>query len=137
MAVDTFELEIATPERLLVKERAASAQIPCEGGEIGVLPGHAPLLSSLGIGTLTFLSEGKYHRVAIAGGVVEVLPELVRVLTLTAEKPEDIDSSRARAALKRATDRLDSVKENMDSARALNAMMRARARLQALGEKVE
>jgi F-type H+-transporting ATPase subunit epsilon len=133
MAVDTFELEIATPERLLVKLRASSAQIPCAGGEVGILPGHAPMLSELGIGPLRFTSEGKNHRIAISGGVVEVLPELVRVLTLTAEKPEDIDLTRAKSALKRATDRLDSVKDNVDSARALNALKRAQSRLDVAG----
>ncbi|MCS7025431.1 MAG: F0F1 ATP synthase subunit epsilon [Bryobacteraceae bacterium] len=129
MALETFELEIATPERLLVQERVSEAEIPCASGQIGVLAGHAPLLSELGIGELTYLVEGKKHSIAIAGGVVEVQPEYVRVLAMTAERPEDIDTSRAQAALKRAMERLETIKENIDYARALNAAKRAQARL--------
>jgi len=127
----TFEIEIATPERLLVKEQVTEAQIPCGGsaGEIGVLPGHAPLLSELGIGQLSYVVNGERHKLAVASGVVEVLPGHVRVLAMVAEMPADIDSSRARAAEKRAMERLASVQQNIDSARALNALKRAQARL--------
>lgn len=131
MAAATFELEIATPERLLLKEQVTEAQIPCGGsaGEIGVLPGHAPLLSELGIGKLTYVIRGELHKLAIAGGIVEVLPEHVRVLAMVAEKPSEIDRTRARAAEKRAMERLASIKENIDAARALNALKRAQIRL--------
>ncbi|MBL8234216.1 MAG: F0F1 ATP synthase subunit epsilon [Bryobacterales bacterium] len=129
MAADTFELEIATPERLLVKDRASEAEIPCTSGQIGVLPGHAPLLSELGIGELVYVTDGKKHSIAVSGGVVEVQPELVRILAMTAEKPEDVDTNRAQSALKRAHDRLDTVKDNVDYARALNSAQRAQARI--------
>jgi F-type H+-transporting ATPase subunit epsilon len=129
MAAHTFELEIATPERLLVKDSASEVQIPCASGEIGVLPGHAPLLSELGIGELVYVAEGKKHSIVVSGGVVEVRPELVRVLAMTAEKPEEIDTNRAQAAMKRAHERLDTIKDNVDFARALNAMRRAQARI--------
>lgn len=135
MAADTFELEIATPERLLVKDQATEAEIPCVGGEIGVLPGHAPLLSELGIGELVYVSEGKRHSIAVSGGVVEVRPQLVRILAMTAEKPDDIDTNRAQAAMKRAHERLDTIKDNVDFARALNAMQRAQARINVAAAK--
>ncbi|MBL8179542.1 MAG: F0F1 ATP synthase subunit epsilon [Bryobacterales bacterium] len=127
----TFEIEIATPERLLVKEQVTEAQIPCGGasGEIGVLPGHAPLLSELGIGQLSYVINGERRKLAVAGGVLEVLPEHVRVLAMVAEMPADIDLARAQAAEKRAMERLASVQQNIDSARALNALKRAQARL--------
>lgn len=125
----TFELEVATPERLLVREQVTEAQIPAGNGMIGVLPGHAPLVSELGIGELSYQVGGARHTMAIAGGVLEVLPELVRVLTVSAERASDIDVERAKQAMKRANERLASPKESLDVARALNALRRAQARL--------
>ncbi len=129
----TFELEIATPERLLVREQVTEAQIPAVNGYIGVLPGHAPLLSELGIGELSYQVGNEKHTVVIAGGVLEVLPELARVLTTSAEKASEIDVARAQASMKRANERLSSPKESMDVARALNALKRAQARLDVAG----
>lgn len=126
---ETFELEIATPERLVVKEPVTEAQIPAATGEIGVLAGHAPLLSELGIGPLSFVSAGKRFTLAVAGGVLEVQPHRVRVLAMSAERPDDINTARARAAMQRAQERLASPKENLDYARALNALRRAQTRL--------
>ncbi len=131
----TFELEIATPEKLLVREQVTEAQIPAANGFIGVLPGHAPLLSELGIGELSYQVGNEKHTMAIAGGVLEVLPELVRVLTTSAERGSDIDVARAQAAMKRANERLASPKESMDVARALNALKRAQARLDVASSK--
>jgi F-type H+-transporting ATPase subunit epsilon len=127
----TFELELATPERLLVKEQVTEAQIPGAYGELGVLPGHAPLLSELGVGVLRYTINGQKHAVTVAGGIVQVLPEHVRVLALVAERPNEIDAARAREAEKRAMQRLSSVKDNVDYARALNALQKAQARLNA------
>ncbi len=129
----TFELEIATPERLLVKEQVTEAEIPAANGYIGVMPGHAPLLSELGIGELSFVVNGRKSKLVVSGGVVEVLPEMVRVLTMMAEHSGEIDTARAREAMKRAAERLASPKESLDVARALNAMKRAQARLDAAG----
>jgi F-type H+-transporting ATPase subunit epsilon len=125
----TFELEIATPERLFVKEQVTEAQIPAANGAIGVLPGHAPLLSELGIGELSYMVGNEKHSLAVAGGVLEVLPESVRVLTMRAERASEIDVARAKESMKRAEERLASPKESLDVARALNALRRAQARL--------
>lgn len=125
----TFELEVATPEKLVVREQVTEAQIPAANGFIGVLPGHAPLLSELGIGELSYMVGNEKHTMAIAGGVLEVLPELVRVLTTSAERASEIDVNRAKEAMRRANERLASPKESMDVARALNALQRAQARL--------
>lgn len=127
----TFELELATPERLLVKEQVSEAQIPGAYGELGILPGHAALLSELGIGVLRYVVNGQKHAVTVAGGVVQVLPDHVRVLALVAERPNEIDAARAQEAEKRAMQRLSSVKDNVDYARALNALQKAQARLSA------
>jgi F-type H+-transporting ATPase subunit epsilon len=127
---DTFELEIATPNRLLVRERVSTAQIPAANGYIGVLPAHAPLLSLLGTGELTYTVGGRESSVFISGGFVEVLDDEVRVLADRAEKAEEIDLDRAKESLKRAEALLKDPRErNVDIARALNAASRAQARL--------
>ncbi len=130
---DTFQLEVATPDRLLVKEQVREAQIPAARGYIGVLPEHSPFLELLGIGELTYVTEGRRSAgLAVAGGFVEVLPDRVRVLAERAERAEEIDVERARRALERAEQRLKNPLEGkVDVARALNAMKRAQARLRA------
>ena len=82
---DTFQLEVATPERLLVDEQVTEAELPGKDGYMGVLPGHAPLLSALGEGTLTYKSGGGQKVLKIDGGFVEVFDNHVRVLADHAE----------------------------------------------------
>jgi F-type H+-transporting ATPase subunit epsilon len=75
-----FALRVATPERLLVDERASEAQIPCLNGYIGVLPEHAPLLSELSTGEMSWNAGGQAKKLNISGGFVEVLGDRVLVL---------------------------------------------------------
>jgi len=103
----TFELEIATPERLLAKEQATEAQIPAKNGYIGVLPEHAPLLSELGAGRLTYRSSSGEHTLVVRGGFVEVLPDHVRVLTDRAEMASEIDAAEAQQFLRDAEQRVN------------------------------
>ena len=131
MAAATFELEIATPERLLIRERVEEAQIPASNGYLGILPEHAPLLAELGAGALTYKSEGRLRSLAVAGGWVEVLPHHTRVLAITAERADEIDARRAQESLRRAQERLEHPSAGIDIARALNALKRAQARLAA------
>lgn len=77
---DTFQLEVATPERLLVDAQVTEAELPGKDGYMGVLPGHAPLLSVLGTGTLTYSEAGSKKILNIEGGFVEVFDNHVRVL---------------------------------------------------------
>jgi len=128
---ETFDLEVATPERLVIREAATEAQIPAKNGYIGVLPGHAPLLSELGTGYASYVVEGKTYYLAVHGGFVEVLPDKVRVLATTAEKAEEIDVQRAEVALHKAQDALASPHVEVDPALALAAMFRAQARIEA------
>jgi F-type H+-transporting ATPase subunit epsilon len=128
---ETFELEVATPERLVLREQATEAQIPAKNGYIGILPGHAALLSELGAGMLSYVAGGQRRYLAIHGGYVEVLRDHVRVLADRAEKADEIDVARAQAALKRAQERLESPHVGVDISRALSAMMRAQARIEA------
>jgi F-type H+-transporting ATPase subunit epsilon len=132
---DAFELEVATPERLLVQERASEAQIPVKDGFIGVLPGHAPLLAELSTGVLSYVSSGQTRYLSIHGGFVEVLPEQMRVLADTAERAEEIDVERAKAKLKKTQETMHQLMQespvNVDPATALAAMQRAQTRIEA------
>src|SRR3984885_16241294 len=129
---DTFEIEIATPERLLAREKAVRAQIPAKDGYIGVLPDHAALLSELGIGALTYTTpEDHRFSLAICGGFLEINNNVVRVLTDIAEKGHEIDVSRAEQALKRAQDAMINPALGIDIASALIAARHAQARIDA------
>ncbi len=126
---DTFELEIATPDRLVLKETVAEAQIPGKDGFLGILAGHAPLLSELASGMLTYTLDGRKYYLAVHRGFLEVMPHKTRVLAETAERADEIDVERARQALERAQRRLAQVTPGINIARALNALYRAQARL--------
>ncbi len=130
-----FQLEVATPERLIVEERVTEAQVPARGGYLGVLAGHAPLVAELQSGVLSYVIEGRVRYLAIHGGFVEVLPEHVRVLADIGERAEEIDVSRAQAALERAQKALEDPHVNVDPAAALAEMRRAQARLEAAAKR--
>jgi len=131
---ETIELEVVTPERQLVRESVTDAQIPAKEGYIGILPGHAPLLSLLGSWTLSYtLQSGGRKVLAVQGGFVEVLPDHVRVLANLAERAEEIDLEKDRIELKRATDHLliNNQAAATDPAVALDESELARARVEA------
>jgi len=85
---DTFLLEVATPERLMVHENVSEAQIPAADGYLGILPGHASLLSELGSGTLSYTAGGHHRSLRIEGGWLEVSNDHARVLATTAQPVE-------------------------------------------------
>jgi len=128
-AGETFTLEIATPERLVVNEPVSEAQIPGLDGYMGVLPGHAPLISELANGILSYTTGQATHHLSVYGGFVEILTDRVRVLADSAEKKEEIDLARAREELKRAFDVLADPPVDLDPANALAEMQRAQARV--------
>jgi len=133
---DTFHLEIATLERLLIRAEVREAQIPAANGYLGILPDHSPLLAELGAGELTYvIPNGTRKYLAVEGGWVEVLPHHVLVLATHAEKADEIDVERAQEALRRASERLAHPAPGVDVARALNALKRAQARLAAASHK--
>ncbi|MGO9240351.1 MAG: F0F1 ATP synthase subunit epsilon [Bryobacteraceae bacterium] len=128
----TIVLEVATPERLMLKEQVSEVQVPGAEGVLGILPEHAALLSELGAGALRYTpAGGRPHYLAVSGGWVEVKDNTVRVLADTAEHGNDIDTRRAQEALQRANQRLLNPTGDVDIARALNALKRAQARLEA------
>jgi F-type H+-transporting ATPase subunit epsilon len=127
---DTFQLEIVTPEKKVVDTAASEVQIPGKNGYLGVLPGHAPLITELAVGEITFRSGAEEQRVAVAWGFAEVLPDKVTILTETAERPSEIDVERARQAKQRAEQRLTSGDPNVDVERSLEALHKADTRLE-------
>ena len=129
-----IQLEVVTPERQLVHEVVLSVSVPAKSGYLGILPGHAPLLSELQPGELTYRENHVIRRLSVSWGFIEVLPERVIVLAQTAERGEEIDVDRALRAKQRAEDRLKNVTAtDIDFERARAALLRALARLQAAG----
>jgi F-type H+-transporting ATPase subunit epsilon len=131
---ETFQLEIVTPEKMVVKDVAEEAQIPGRNGYLGILPGHAPLITELAVGEITYRNSGITHHLAVAWGFAEVLPDKVTILAETAERPQEIDKRRALEAKQRAEERLKSGSTETDYTRAQDALQRAETRLQ-VGEQ--
>ncbi len=132
---DVLELEVATPERLLVREQTTEVELPGKNGYLGILPGHAPLLSELGTGFLSYVAGGRKRYLSLQGGFVEVLSGNVRVLANIAERAEEIDVDRARADLQRAETEVLNPAPGVDPAVALGALAWAQARLDATQQK--
>ncbi|HTW66660.1 MAG TPA: ATP synthase F1 subunit epsilon [Bryobacteraceae bacterium] len=129
---DTFDIEIATSERLLAREKAIRAQIPARNGYIGVLPDHASLLSELGIGALTYTTpEDHRFSIAVCGGFLEINDNVVRVLSEIAEKGHEIDVTQAEKDLKHAQQAMLNPALGIDIASALIAARHAQARIDA------
>jgi F-type H+-transporting ATPase subunit epsilon len=102
MASDMLTLEVVTPEREVVREPVTEVQVPGREGYLGILPGHTPLLTELGIGALSYRKGAQTIYVAIAGGFAEVLGGRVLVLAEAAQRAEEIDTARAQTALAEA-----------------------------------
>jgi F-type H+-transporting ATPase subunit epsilon len=126
---DTFQLEIVTPEKKVVETTAEEVQIPGKNGYLGILPGHAPLITELSVGEITFRENSTEQKLAVAWGFAEILPNKVTILAETAERPSEINVERARQAKERAEQRLSSGDTSVDVDRALDALHRAQARL--------
>ena len=131
---DTIQLEIVTPERLVVNEAVDYIEIPGKTGYLGVLPGHAPLISELAAGELSYRTGNQTKRVAVAWGFAEVLQTKVTVLAETAERAEEIDTARAEAAKKKAEAELQKAGPE-GNAEAEAALERAVARLEVSGKR--
>jgi F-type H+-transporting ATPase subunit epsilon len=99
---NAIDLEIVTPERKILSVSAKEVEIPGIEGYFGVLPGHAPLLTRLGVGALSYVDDTGTHFLAAADGLVEVLPNRVTILALLCETAREIDVERAREAKARA-----------------------------------
>ena len=126
---DQIELEIVTPDRLLVHEHVESVEIPGKAGYIGVLPGHAPLITELTIGEISYKQKSTTEHLSVAWGFAEVLPEKVTILAQTAERAQDIDVKRAEEAKVRAEAILQKGAPDLDYQATLDAIKRAEVRL--------
>jgi len=134
MNSDRLTLELATPVRLAVAETVDEVVAPGIEGYFGVLPGHAPFLTTLGIGEVMYRAGRDERYLAVSGGFAEVRNDKVIVLADTAERPEEIDRARAERARERAEQRLSGrSQDDVDFARAAAALARALARLQVAG----
>ncbi len=120
---------------MVVRDVAEEAQIPGKNGYLGILPGHAPLITELAVGEITYRSGASTHHLAVAWGFAEVLPDKVTILAETAERPDEIDVKRAHEAKERAEERLKSGKTEVDYTRAEDALQRAEIRLRVAEKK--
>ena len=132
---DSFQLEIVTPEKLVVRDSAEEVQIPGRDGYIGVLPGHAPLITELGAGEISYRSGGQLHCFSMAWGFAEVLPDKVTVLAETVERADEIDVPRAQQSLTKAEESMRAAQTEEDCSAAQGRIQRAQARLQVAEKK--
>ncbi len=134
---ENIKLEVVTPEKSVVSEDAQIVMAPGTEGEFGVLSGHTPFLTSLNLGTIHYKNfEGKEAFVFVSGGFAEALPDRVTVLAESAERRRDIDVDRAKAAMKRAEERLAAGDKDFSMVRAKAALMRALHRINLAETKI-
>lgn len=118
---DKIQLEVVTPERRVLAESVDMVTVPGLGGELGILPGHTPLISQLQTGVLTYVLDGKSSQLHVSGGFVEVRDDHVAVLADVAERPEEIDAARAKQSRERLEKQLSAwtgTEEDFEVARA-------------------
>jgi F-type H+-transporting ATPase subunit epsilon len=128
---EKIQLEVVTPERRVLEESVEMVNVPGLNGELGILPGHTPLISQLQTGVLTYVEDGKSFVLHVSGGFVEVRDDRVSVLAEVAERPEEIDAASARTAREKFEKQLGSwsgSEEDLELARTEFA--RAEVRLQ-------
>jgi F-type H+-transporting ATPase subunit epsilon len=126
----SLRLEIVTPEREVYSDEVDSVQVPGSEGELGVLPHHAPLVSTLGVGELRFRKGGVEESFAIVGGFLQVRPDKVVVLAETADMASEIDLEKAQEARREAERALESgFREGADLAMARAALQQALLRI--------
>jgi F-type H+-transporting ATPase subunit epsilon len=127
---ETLHLQIITPDKLLVREEADQVQMPGKSGYLGILPGHAPLITELMIGEISFSAGGTTQYFAVSWGFAEVLPHKVTILADTAERAEDINVTRAQEAKARAEELLRNPPPDLDYKATNHALRRAEVRLE-------
>ena len=128
---DNIKLEVVTPEGSVFCGDVQQLTVPAAMGGMGILHNHAPLMTSLDIGVLEYVQEGKRKKMAVIGGFLEVKDNHVTVLANAAELAENIDEARAMQAMERAKKRLADRMAGVDVARAESSLARATARLAA------
>ena len=127
---DHLTLEIVTPERSIAHGEVDEVVVPGSEGSFGVLPGHTPLLSTLTVGEVEYRRGDETSYVAVSFGFAEVLPDRVTILAQIAEASDEIDVTRAEAAVKRARERLERPVAELDYERARLSLLKSLVRLQ-------
>jgi len=118
-------LEIVSPERRVYDDEVDMVIVPGRNGQLGILPRHTPLISSLGVGELRIKKDGTEQSLLISGGFVEVRPDKVIVMADLAEHSDEIDEAKAVEARKRAEAELGEVKDPVDIARVRASLQTA------------
>ena len=131
---DTLHLQVITPDKKLVDEQTDQVQIPGKSGYLGILPGHAPLITELAIGEISYNVRGSMQVIAVSWGFAEVLPNRVTILADTAERAEDINVQRAEQAKAKAQEELRNPSQDMDYDAVNAALRRAEVRLDVAGK---
>ena len=125
----TIKLDIVTPQKISYSEEINVLEAPAIDGLIGILPGHAPLVTALEIGVLRVVRNQEEIMISISEGFMEVKPDQIKVVVRTAELPQEINVERAEEAKERAESRLNNGDKKIDETRAKAALERAIARL--------
>ncbi|MFC2016227.1 F0F1 ATP synthase subunit epsilon [Chloroflexota bacterium] len=132
--MSSIRLDIVTAERVVYSEEVEVVIAPGVEGQLGILPHHAPLMTTLQVGELLARKGGEEFSMVISGGFLEVRPDRVIVLADVAERAEEIDLARAEEAKRRAEERLSRYAPEVDMARAEAALRRSLIRIK-VGEK--
>lgn len=128
---EMFELKIIEPDGMFYEGQASFLEFASVMGEMGVYANHIPLTTILSPGVVKIHSDGQVNKAAVMGGFIEIQKDRITVMAENAEWPEEIDVERAKAAKKRAEERLQKKDAGIDTARAEAALKRAMARISA------
>ncbi|MEI5909107.1 F0F1 ATP synthase subunit epsilon [Bacillus spongiae] len=131
----TLKVSIVTPDGPVFESDVEMISTKAQSGELGILPGHIPMVAPLEIGAVRLKNGGNTELVAVSGGFIEVRPEQVTILAQAAEKAESIDIQRAKEAKARAEDRMQAKKDDVDFQRAELALKRAMNRINVTSNK--
>ena len=130
----TLTVSVVTPDGPVLEDSFEMVSCKAESGELGILPGHIPLVAPLSISAVRLKGDSP-QRIAVSGGFLEVRPDKVTILAQSAERPDDIDIKRARAAKERAESRLQAKQDEIDFRRAELALKRALNRIEIVENK--
>ncbi|MDC3411800.1 F0F1 ATP synthase subunit epsilon [Terrihalobacillus insolitus] len=131
----TLTVSVVTPDGPVLEDRFEMVSCKAEYGELGILPGHIPLVAPLSISAVRLKGNNTTENLAVNGGFLEVRPDKVTILAQSAEKPTDIDVERAKKAKQRAESRLQAKQDDLDFKRAEYALKRAMNRLDVTGQR--
>ena len=128
----TIQVDVVSAQENVFSGIAEFVVLPGEQGELGILPGHTPLISKIRAGTVRIKTDAGEELIFVAGGILEVQPRAVTVLADTAIRGADLDEARAEAARKHAEELLHQNANDVDYARAQSELLEAMAQLAAI-----